>query len=147
MSALLLPDIIQEVESLKDGLGHPIDEGIKPAVVALRYCGFNTIASCEGHLETGFPYPWVDIQYNDDELRRDEKVRLKKYLKEFYKIYQSKHPIIMQNFADYRLQNVKWPNSMRKRKEHWKKSGNQTELNEYRQEMHDFAEFLLTRQR
>lgn len=47
---------------LTDGLGYPIDEGIREVVVALNLLGFRTSQSCEGHLDGGHPYPWVDFQ-------------------------------------------------------------------------------------
>ncbi|BCX15756.1 MAG: hypothetical protein KatS3mg097_648 [Candidatus Parcubacteria bacterium] len=50
-----------EVNKIVDRLGNPIDEGIKETVIALRIFGLETTGSCEGHLERGLPYPWVDI--------------------------------------------------------------------------------------
>lgn len=45
-----------------DRLGMPVDPGIRGVVVALNSCGIYTTASCEGHLERGLAYPWVDIE-------------------------------------------------------------------------------------
>lgn len=39
----------------------PIDEGILPLVVGLWAHGISTTSSCEGHLDHGEPYPWVNI--------------------------------------------------------------------------------------
>ena len=50
-----------EVENIADKLGKKIDGGIKEAVIAFRLNGFRTDGSCEGHLDWGYPYPWVDI--------------------------------------------------------------------------------------
>jgi hypothetical protein len=44
-----------------DGLGKHIDPGIMDVVVALNANDIHTTASCEGHLDWGTPYPWVDI--------------------------------------------------------------------------------------
>lgn len=46
---------------LVDGMGCPIDEGILKAVVALNLLGLPTSQSCEGHLDGGHPYPWIDF--------------------------------------------------------------------------------------
>jgi hypothetical protein len=51
----------KNTKHLADKLGLGIDEGIFDPVVALRAHGFNTTASCEGHLRWGKPAPWVDI--------------------------------------------------------------------------------------
>ncbi len=45
-----------------DGLGLGIDPGIIELVAGLNLIGVNTTASCEGHLDWGLPYPWIDIE-------------------------------------------------------------------------------------
>src|SRR5216683_6860035 len=50
-----------EVSRFTDRLGSPIDEGIFDTVVVLNLLGFRTFQSCEGHLDHGCPYPWVDV--------------------------------------------------------------------------------------
>ncbi len=57
----LLRQIEAEVERTADRLGYPIDPGIKGLVVMLKAFGLSTTASCEGHLDHGSPYPWVDV--------------------------------------------------------------------------------------
>lgn len=47
---------------LTDGMGYPIDEGILHTVVTLNLLGLCTSQSCEGHLDGGLPYPWLDFQ-------------------------------------------------------------------------------------
>jgi hypothetical protein len=47
---------------MRDSLGMPVDEMIAPLVVALRWHGFETSASCEGHLDRGCPWPWIDFE-------------------------------------------------------------------------------------
>jgi hypothetical protein len=66
--------VAEEVETITDRLGKPIDEGIKETVIALRLHNFNTSGSCEGHLNWGYAYPWVDI---GDELTNDMFERLR----------------------------------------------------------------------
>ena len=54
-------EISLEVETWCDAVGYPIDPKIKDAVIALNAIGINTSASCEGHLDHGYPYPWVEF--------------------------------------------------------------------------------------
>lgn len=57
-----LKEIKRKVEQMRSGLGIPVDEKIKPLVIGLHFCGIKeTTFSCEGHLDHGVPYPWVDI--------------------------------------------------------------------------------------
>jgi len=58
-----LEEIREKVEQIRDEQGKPIDEKIKELVVGLQYCGIDTVVSCEGHLDHGFPYPWVAVPY------------------------------------------------------------------------------------
>lgn len=51
--------------SIIDPEGTSIDEGILEGVVALNLLGINTEQSCEGHLEQGYSYPWIDIAAAD----------------------------------------------------------------------------------
>ncbi len=53
------------VRCITDGLGCSIDEGILEVVVALNLLGFPTCQSCEGHLDDGLPYPWVDFETDE----------------------------------------------------------------------------------
>lgn len=53
--------VAQQLASVTDSLGMPIDEGIRETVIALNALGIHTIASCEGHLDRGIAAPWVDI--------------------------------------------------------------------------------------
>lgn len=51
-----------KVDSIRDGLGKPIDENIKFLVAALRACGFTTTNSCGGHIERRTGGPYVSIE-------------------------------------------------------------------------------------
>jgi len=53
----------KKVEKITDRIGYPIDPGIKESVIALNVFGIKTDGSCEGHLDRGLPYPWVDIEF------------------------------------------------------------------------------------
>src|SRR4051812_35177425 len=55
-------DIEEKFKRVADRLGRPIDDGIFKTVVALNVLGISTRMSCEGHLDHGLPYPWVDIE-------------------------------------------------------------------------------------
>ena len=51
-----------EAKKIVDKLGMPIDEWILNLVSALNFVNIETIASCHGHKERGYPYPWVKIR-------------------------------------------------------------------------------------
>jgi hypothetical protein len=62
-----------------DGLGKRIDTGIMAVVVAFNAYGLSTSASCEGHLDHGCAYPWIDVRSSDprvDEVRQEIAVLL-----------------------------------------------------------------------
>jgi hypothetical protein len=54
-------EMVERVNQMGDRLGSPVDEKIKETVVVLNLLGSRTIASCEGHLDWGCCYPWIDI--------------------------------------------------------------------------------------
>ncbi len=58
----------EKFSHVTDKLGEPIDKGIFDTVVALNILGFVTRQSCEGHLDHGLPYPWVDVTNKKDDL-------------------------------------------------------------------------------
>jgi hypothetical protein len=55
-------EAIEQFSRVTDTLGKPIDTDIFEAVVALNLSGIITRQSCEGHLNWGLPYPWIEIQ-------------------------------------------------------------------------------------
>lgn len=54
------------VSSLTDGLGRPVDSGIAEALTHfvrfVQALGFETVQSCEGHIDWGHPFPWIDFR-------------------------------------------------------------------------------------
>lgn len=69
MKARNLEEVKREVESLRDGLGMPVDAKIRDLVIGLRRWGVKTSMSCQGHGHYDrHPYPWVmvDIESPDD---------------------------------------------------------------------------------
>lgn len=51
-----------EVENIKDKLGKDIDENIKFSVISLKANNFGTTGSCEGHIDSAYPWPWIDVE-------------------------------------------------------------------------------------
>jgi len=52
----------ENISSIRDNLGRGLDPGIESLVLELNRLGFETMASCEGHLDHGCIGPWVDIE-------------------------------------------------------------------------------------
>lgn len=61
MAKYSFDEMLDKVDHIVDGLGHPIDEQIKPLVIGLLMWGIRTTASCEGHAEEGRHFPWVEV--------------------------------------------------------------------------------------
>lgn len=57
--------IYSTVIGLQDRLGKGVDPLIVQTVTGLRAHGFQTLASCQGHIEWGTGTPWVDISHTD----------------------------------------------------------------------------------
>jgi hypothetical protein len=67
----------EKVMSWRDGLGLPVDDGIKDAVMALNVLGITTSASCGGHLDRALAFPWIEIHLETPEiLKLQEESRL-----------------------------------------------------------------------
>jgi hypothetical protein len=69
----------EQINEIVDKLGKPVDPGIKETTIALRVSGLSTTASCEGHLDKQIKAPWVDIggvsQKLTDRIREDWKAK------------------------------------------------------------------------
>lgn len=67
-------ETIEGLDNISDGLGKPIDGGIKETVASFMVNGFSTQGSCEGHVEKRFGKrikisPYVDIGMPEPETR------------------------------------------------------------------------------
>ena len=58
-------EIREDVENFVDKLGKSVDDGIRETVTAFQALGLPTIASCEGHIEYGCAYPWIDFEVQE----------------------------------------------------------------------------------
>jgi len=84
-------ETLASVESIADRKGKPVDEGIKETVVAFLVNNIQTNNSCEGHLDWGRPYPFVDIDHTD-ELGEDMGLTVQSFLDDFYSIHTPTSP-------------------------------------------------------
>ncbi len=65
---------LEITHTIKDKLECPVDEGIRHTVAAFLYAGFKTDGSCEGHLDWGLPYPWIDLNTNKKDRARIDSI-------------------------------------------------------------------------
>lgn len=114
-----------------DKLGKKIDTGIFETVVTLNMAGIATRASCQGHLDWGLPYPWIDL-----EPEMAFKYQLHQYLRDFYKIHHVNYEITL-IFHGYRLQPVSAPFA-----ELHSAEERESKLQAYRAEMAAFTTWL-----
>ena len=56
----------KEIDEITDIIGHKIDNGIKETVVAFDMNNLPTHNSCEGHIDNGFPYPFVEVTAGEE---------------------------------------------------------------------------------
>lgn len=61
MNKIRYKTIDEKSKTITDGLGLPIDRGVRELVVLLNYNNIGTTQSCWGHKNGGSIYPWVDI--------------------------------------------------------------------------------------
>lgn len=73
------------VGTLRDGLGLPVDPGIRKTVALLNLLGHTTTASCEGHrgVSHGLLTPWVDVSFGTRG-RADAERRLRVLVRSFW---------------------------------------------------------------
>jgi len=62
----------KEIDEIGDLEGRGIDEGIKEAVVAFNMHELPTHNSCEGHIDHGLPYPFVEVAADGEPVWRYE---------------------------------------------------------------------------
>jgi hypothetical protein len=122
-------EVSEKFSRVTDKLGTPIDDGIFDTVVALNILGFVTSMSCEGHLDHGLPYPWVDVTNKKDDLFL--------HLSKFYERRVVGFDSIITIDASGRISSQGGvylylpPENMR-----------QTRMKEYQDEMREFTSFL-----
>jgi hypothetical protein len=56
--------IKRKANKVTDANGCEIDSEIKELVVLLNCMGIKTVSSCQGHLEYGYRYHWIDFEFN-----------------------------------------------------------------------------------
>ena len=153
-----------KVNRIIDGLGKKTDRKIRGAITALQVLGFNTNASCSGHLTHGVAAPWIDmgkdiprslIKRRNKKDRRalrelkalkennlSEQVRLMQIFDEFYRTRNVPNDVrLVLNqrgiYGNARLINAgERIQDIRSREERREK------LKRYRQEMDAFTDFL-----
>ena len=152
-----------KMEKITDGLGLPVDKGIKESVASLMAHDFPLDGSCEGHLDRGSPYPWIDVYLEIPKdklaLRGRERVeyvkemraehqpyqdRLQKLLDEFYQDHSSANRFVMEPrgiFGAFRIEPAK-AEAMEAQTDSDVK---EADLEKAREEMLAFAELLKAR--
>ena len=100
MSAATWDETVKHFTNVTDKLGKGIDAGIFETVVVLNILEVRTTQSCEGHLEWGVPYPWIDIQPEIE-----QKFLLHQYLARFYEQRPLNFDSIL-TFHGYRLRSA-----------------------------------------
>ncbi len=88
----------KEVASWGDALGLGIDPGIKNTVIVLNLLGFKTSQSCEGHMDRGLAYPWIDFETENQEM-----VILNNKRQDIVKRIEEKHSEIQKKYPDLSL--------------------------------------------
>ncbi|OGD03854.1 hypothetical protein A3D85_03585 [Candidatus Amesbacteria bacterium RIFCSPHIGHO2_02_FULL_47_9] len=51
----------ERVRDIRDSLGMPVDAGVVETVVAFNAVGLATEQSCQGHIDRGGAYSWIDV--------------------------------------------------------------------------------------
>lgn len=134
-----MPDVQKRIDELADKLGMPVDEGIKSTVAALWLWDFPTTGSCEGHLDRGLAFPWVDIGVGDRKANKPIRSKMRKFLEQFYEDRTSNYQIKMADkglFGNFRLQS--FPGI-----DYEGGAVDEAELLALRQEIKDFTAFLV----
>lgn len=149
----------EQIENISDGLGRGIDAGIKQTVIALNANEIATSQSCSGHFnESGETdsAPWVEIYapepenwQADEQIRErwraenlEQKAKLADLLKQFYS-GRAANPAVDLEFVDvgifggFRVQS-KGISMI----ENLPAESKLAAINEYRDEMRKFSEFL-----
>lgn len=142
-----LQEIEEVVDTITDGLGLPIDAGIKKTVAALQLCGFPTTASCEGHMKRALPFPWVDIGTDSREENIVLQCAIQFLIEKFYSTRERDLCAIQIGFSfgddSFRIQSVNESNGHFGVHNMDTMIRDQEILNRLREEMNEFAKFLV----
>jgi hypothetical protein len=71
VKAVQINEAIKKFENTADALGLGIDKGVIEQVAVLDLLGYFTTASCEGHINSGLPYGWIDFGSEIDRRERE----------------------------------------------------------------------------
>ena len=147
-----------EVEQIADKLGNPVDEAIKETVVAFLASDIPTSGSCEGHLDRGTPYPWVEVYapapegWKESEQKQNEwrqanqalRSTMQGLLDEFYRnqTFDTESRLRMADIGAFGAYRIQGPTES---------TGDERPieagLTRHRQEINNFARFLLSKKR
>lgn len=96
-------DLKNKLQDTTDGLGKKIDKQIFDTILYLNVRGFTTTSSCEGHLDRGNAYPWVEFSLTTDsefDLLNERKDELRNLLADTDNNYRSKKVLDKKKEAD-----------------------------------------------
>jgi excisionase family DNA binding protein len=168
-----LQDLKKCYSRVTDRLEMPIDLGILDVVVAMNAMNLYTTASCEGHLDHGAAYPWVDVSRKEAEVlaqkiaeamyegKREEPETQQMMKQHRHFLLQAECDLVEQLNAFYQhypfvydrhLSISRFSNGMPRlesyggeMQEFRPENERATKLKEYQQEMHAFGDFLKRR--
>lgn len=104
----------QKLQETTDRLGKKIDGKIFDTILYLNAHGFKTTGSCEGHLDYGLAYPWIDFSSVDNEEREElDRVsdQLRKILDETNNDYDDENVLKKKRQQDELINEIQRQNS------------------------------------
>lgn len=155
-----LAELKEFVDHIADGVGYPIEEGIKEPVIYLNALGFNTAESCEGHSNAGWIGPWIGIapeypetdRWSEDratvqkitEEGMSQLAKVEKLLEEFNAnraVPEDQRLILWRKgiYGGLRIQNQGMNRDIPDKED---LNAREEKLNRYREEMKQFTEFI-----
>jgi hypothetical protein len=126
--------IFERVARIVDRRGKKIDPGIMGVVLALNANGIRTTQSCEGHIDWGFPYPWVRVVEQSCS-------NLERFLEAFYDQHQMLYDrmLMIEHLLDDEYMLRSHGGILQERRDLAKRT---EKLKEYQEEMQKFTAFL-----
>jgi hypothetical protein len=137
----LWDETAEKFHKVTDKIGRPIDDGIFDIVVALNMLGVPTKMSCEGHLDHGLPYPWIDVSLPPPKFPIEIRIYGKA---SFIEVIPDMSKFTDLLFEFYRDRSVTPDRRITLvcGRIHSRGGGDARKLSEYQQEMADFTAFL-----